>query len=90
MAEGELYGPSISRTHPQEGAASHYNERKDNFARREDSVNLFTDPSQSSRSQIHTSVQAYSPADERPDAQLHVRFQPHACATPKEQRTKIA
>ena len=31
--------PTLSRTHPQDGAASHYSKRKDESARREDSVN---------------------------------------------------
>ena len=39
-----------SRTPPQVGAASFYIKRKDKHGRREDSVNLFTDPSQSSHS----------------------------------------
>ena len=91
VQKGDL-GTTLSRTHPQEVAASHYYASEDKAARREDSVNLFTDPSQSSRSKKErcTIAQPCSPADERPDAQPHVRFQPHARATPKKQRTKIA
>ena len=49
----EQKGHCKSRTPPQVGAASHNYGIKDEHGRREDSVNLFTNPSQSSRSKEH-------------------------------------
>ena len=46
LPEGEPFGTTLSRTHPQDGAASHYYGSEDEYGRREATVG---EPSQSTR-----------------------------------------